>query len=122
MLSVLSVYLQQESKPKPKAVSASSWYRCSNLAHSKDIPLRLPLPSITFFFTILQPFYRFSQKLLFPPYRQNTRNDLQDRSNLAKMGGGCFSFCTQQGAGQRNSCTSIKFRNVKISITQIYRL
>jgi len=43
-----------------------------------------------FFFTILLPFYRFSQNLLFPPYRQNTRNDLQNRSNLTKLGENAF--------------------------------
>jgi len=37
---------------------------------------------------------------LFSPYRQNTRNDLQNRSNLAKLGGGgmlFFLYSTRSG-------------------------
>ena len=97
---MFSVYLQQECKPKSKAVSASSWYRCSNLAHSKDTLLGLPLPFITFFFTTQLPFYRFSPKPAFATIQTKYTKWFTEQIELGKMGGGgeMLFFFTQQGA------------------------
>ena len=105
---MLSVYLQQECKPKPKAMSASSWYRCSNLAHSKDTPLRLPLPSITFFYLPYYCHFIGSPKTCSFHHTDKIQEMIYRTDQTWQHGGGgCFSFCTQQGAGQRNSCAGI---------------
>lgn len=84
-LGVFTARMQAETESDVSIKLVSLFESCPQQGHSSATSSTI---YHFFLFTILLPFYRFSQNLLFPPYRQNTRNDLQNRSNLATWGGG----------------------------------